>query len=299
MTKKSSAYRIKTTTDKLMLMKGRMSMGAFARLEDNSGNRFGIDLLWVAFMDYTSNTAPMIYHDHGEGVYHYLYVHEGEGEFNIDGEIYHYTPEQVYLTAPGIKHLFTINPENPLMAIELKFKVLDQELDTRMRKLPKHIDCRKNALVELVNDIYRESSRELPLCRDIAVAKTYELFCMFQRVALLPSISPLEKEFLEPVRQYIRRNLSREITLSDLAEQVSLEKIYFSKKFKTLTGMSPMEYVRNERIEKAKELIIFSTMSITQISQHLGFQSLQHFSNTFMKLAGCSPRVFKQTHELR
>ena len=264
---------------------------------EHSQCRFGIDLLWVARRDYAPGEA-LLYHDHGEGIYHYVYVVSGEGEMTIDGETFHYAPEQMYLTAPGVKHSFTSGTEAPLLSVELKFKLPDAMLDHRMRQLPKLVDCRKKPLGELIGGIYRETSKEQPLYQDIAAAKVYELFCLLQRIALLPPKSPLEKEFLEPVQHYIRKNLSGEISLSTLADQVSLEKIYFSKKFKTLTGLSPMEYVRQARIEKAKELIAFSDMNISQISQALGFQSLQHFSNTFMKVEGCSPRQYKQTHKL-
>lgn len=274
-------------------------MRLLSEWKKKEGNRFGIDLLWVALMDYALYEAPEFYHDHGEGVYHYMYVLSGEGRMDIDGETFYYAPEQIYLTAPGIKHAFFINPETPLVAVEMKFRIPDRELDSRMRELPKYIDCQENMLGKLVTDIYRENSKQLPLYSAVAEAKAYELFCLLQRTSVMPSVSPLETEFLEPVRHYVRKNLSREITLVDLAEQVSLEKIYFSKKFKALTGMSPMEYVRKERIEKAKELIVSSDMNITQISQYLGYQSLQHFSNTFMRLVGCSPRAFKQTHQLR
>lgn len=265
---------------------------------ESAKNPFGIDLLWVAKRDYKPFNT-LIEHDHGDGVYHYIFVVSGESEIRIGGETFNYIPGQMYLTAPGVRHAFSSAADAPLLSIELKFRIPDERLDAQMRKLPLCIDCRTNGLGDLITSIYREHSKELPLYQNISAAKAYELFCLLQRLALIPPKTSLQKEFLDIIQRYVRKNLSREITLSDLATQVSLEKIYFSKKFKALTGLSPMEYVRQERIEKAKELIVFSDMNITQISQALGFQSLQHLSNTFMKVAGCSPRQYKQTHAVK
>lgn len=58
-------------------------------------------------------------------------------------------------------------------------------------------------------------------------------------------------------------------------------------------GITPMNYLRNIRINQAKKLLLHSDMNITQISAAVGFQTIHHFTSTFKKLVGVSPSEYK------
>ncbi len=99
---------------------------------------------------------------------------------------------------------------------------------------------------------------------------------------------------MEAVLEYIEGNLDCDINLQDLANIVCLEKTYFLKKFKQLTGMTPMVYTRNARIRRAKELLTYSDMNVTQIAESVGFCSIHHFTRSFTAAVGISPSRYKQ-----
>jgi len=103
---------------------------------------------------------------------------------------------------------------------------------------------------------------------------------------------------LVKVMEYIDENLEKDITLQELANVLCLEKTYFLKKFKTAVGITPMAYIRNVRIEKAKEFLKYSDMNITQIAETVGFISVHHFSNCFSKYIGTSPSKFKNENSI-
>lgn len=260
-------------------------------------NRFGINLIWVALRDYLPGSV-LGTHVHPDGVYHYIYVLQGGGGICIGRERFDLAPGKMYLTAPDVPHDFFSKEDAPLITVEFKFTIPDKELDLQTRDLPPRVDCRNSALQMLVPGMWREMERKKNRSEEILCAQAYEMLCLLQRTVQEERHgNGASLEELQSVFRFINTHLGSEITLADLAEAAHLEKTYFTKKFKRLTGTTPMEYVRSTRIEKAKDLLEFSDMSITQIAEALGFQSLHHFSNMFLKYTGSSPRKYKRALE--
>ena len=202
-----------------------------ADISESAKNPFGIDLLWVAKRDYKPFNT-LIEHDHGDGVYHYIFVVSGESEIRIGGETFNYIPGQMYLTAPGVRHTFSSAADAPLLSIELKFRIPDERLDAQMRKLLLCIDCRTNGLGDLITSIYREHSKELPLYQNISAAKAYELFCLLQRLALIPPKTSLQKEFLDIIQRYVRKTSPGKSPFPTLQPKCRWKKFIFPKNSK-------------------------------------------------------------------
>lgn len=99
------------------------------------------------------------------------------------------------------------------------------------------------------------------------------------------------------VTNYIHHNLSRHITVEDLAKHLYLSRPYLSAKFKEETGMSLTDFILKEKTEEAKRLLCHTDKSFMNISSYLGFSSQSHFSRTFRKYSGCSPSEYRNTHK--
>lgn len=93
------------------------------------------------------------------------------------------------------------------------------------------------------------------------------------------------------VLRYIGDHYTESITLSDLAQTVFLSTHYLCRLFKQVIGTSPMEYVSNLRITKAKELLI-QGLSVEQTCERVGYGNLSHFSRQFRQKVGLSPRQY-------
>ena len=87
------------------------------------------------------------------------------------------------------------------------------------------------------------------------------------------------------------------------AEKYSLEKMakalfvngsYLMRTFKRCTGMTPLAYHQRLRCEKAKELLLSSGLTVSQVGEAVGYVSSSHFSHIFRKLEGCSPTEFQK-----
>jgi AraC family transcriptional regulator, arabinose operon regulatory protein len=88
----------------------------------------------------------------------------------------------------------------------------------------------------------------------------------------------------------------RELSLDELAQFAGLSRYHFSKKFKQLTGTSPMRYFNQIKIKQACQLLDTSTHTIRHIGQSLGFDDPYYFSRLFKKVMGTSPLQYRNNH---
>lgn len=100
------------------------------------------------------------------------------------------------------------------------------------------------------------------------------------------------------VKQMILANLSECIEVSALADACALSRSHFSRAFKCSTGLSPQDWVRAQRLERAKDMIQNTDMTLTQISQECGFCDQAHFSHFFTRREGMNPMTWR-SHVLR
>ena len=96
-------------------------------------------------------------------------------------------------------------------------------------------------------------------------------------------------EVLVRVQRYLEDHLGEKLTLSEICRSNLVGRSYLQKIFREKTGGGVMEYFGTMKIEKAKELIREREHNFTQISQLLGYQSVQYFSRHFKKVTGMTP----------
>lgn len=94
---------------------------------------------------------------------------------------------------------------------------------------------------------------------------------------------------------YIKRHCNKDISLGEVAEHVNLNPSYLSRIFKEETGTQFVEYVRNIKVELAKELLKNSNKRIYEICEELGYQNVQYFSTVFKNTTGMTPLEYKKT----
>ena len=108
------------------------------------------------------------------------------------------------------------------------------------------------------------------------------------------SPSSRDEFIIEGLLMYMKNNYMRDITLTDLAQMVSMDKYKLSRTFKSTTGQSLLSYLNNVRLERAVELLKNSDLSIKEIAYWAGFKSVEHFNRLFSALYGTSPGEFRQ-----
>ncbi len=97
---------------------------------------------------------------------------------------------------------------------------------------------------------------------------------------------------VERGRDYIDANLSEPVQLSAIAEAACMSRFHFARMFREQTGLSPMEYLRMRRIERARQLLRIDGRRIGQIASELGFYDQSHFVRWFRRSLGCTPSAY-------
>jgi AraC-like DNA-binding protein len=93
---------------------------------------------------------------------------------------------------------------------------------------------------------------------------------------------------------FMQQNLSRPITLDNIAQSAHLSVSFFSRKFKQETGYAPIEYFNHLRIQKACHLLHFSKFRINEVASHIGIEDPFYFSRLFKKQMGISPVAYRK-----
>ena len=101
---------------------------------------------------------------------------------------------------------------------------------------------------------------------------------------------------IRKARQYVEEHYGDKITLEDLAELVGLNPVYFSVLFKNETGMNFSAYLAEVRMEHAKDMLCNSNETISVIGQNVGYRDSRYFSQTFTKLVGVKPALYRKLH---
>lgn len=96
---------------------------------------------------------------------------------------------------------------------------------------------------------------------------------------------------------YIQLNLKQQFTIAELAMRVNQSQNYFSRHFLQYTGVRPLRYVHEKRIERAQYLIATTNMSYLEIAIETGFESLPYFSRIFKKVTGVTPKQYRQHNQ--
>ncbi|MCU6712060.1 AraC family transcriptional regulator [Paenibacillus sp. J5C_2022] len=100
---------------------------------------------------------------------------------------------------------------------------------------------------------------------------------------------------LNVIQAYVDEHLHTSVSVEELAGIVHLHPNYFITFFKKHFGLSPLKYVNRKRADRAKLLLLTTSLSIKEIADRTGFDDTNHFTKFFRKDAGVSPTEFRAT----
>jgi AraC family transcriptional regulator len=95
------------------------------------------------------------------------------------------------------------------------------------------------------------------------------------------------------VTNYINDYLDQDIKLANLAQLLGMSQSHFSYLFKQSMGISPHQYLLQQRIERAKQLLKQTDRSVMEIALTCGFDSHSHLSKQFRQLTGMTPKAYR------
>ncbi len=175
-------------------------------------------------------------------------------------------------------HFSIIEFESELICSEIfSFSVKNSE---KILKLFKELEYKR---------MFRKTMYEPESIRD-----TYSILLMLVQ-SVQKKYLPTEKtNKISPALDYIAKNYNTDIKNDDLAQLTGLSTVYFRKLFTDVVGTSPITYIHELRIKKAKEMLKSDYGSITDIAQSLGYLNIYDFSRAFKKYVGFSPSKYEK-----
>ncbi|WP_165444114.1 AraC family transcriptional regulator [Lachnoclostridium sp. Marseille-P6806] len=107
------------------------------------------------------------------------------------------------------------------------------------------------------------------------------------------------KQIYLDIIDYIQRNLSRSITISEIAEQFGYNARYLSHLFSKIRGIPLKQFILNQKMDAANFMLTDNDNSISDIAESLGFSNVHNFSRTYKKITGLTPSEYRNAYARR
>ena len=108
-------------------------------------------------------------------------------------------------------------------------------------------------------------------------------------------IASYDQEFMKRLLDFIEDNMTDvNLKVDQISEAMNLSRAVFYTKLKTISGLSPIDFLRDIRIKRACQLIASGNYTFSQVAYMTGFKDPKFFSRTFRKIMGCSPTEYKE-----
>ena len=222
---------------------------------------------------------------HSHPFWEFIYINSGEGVMHLKNRVLPMRKNDLFLIPPLEAHQFVNTGREKVENLYVGF---DFEIQS-----PSALDgpVRLNPLGELLSAGLRELTLSFKgLKPESAYRNQALIFEIIYRVMdliqghpdLAPSLSFDKNEIIaEKARKYLESNVHKTISVDEVAAKFFLSPHYFSKKFKSETGLGIKEYHNQARMEKALELLRDPLLSVSDVAQKLGFNNVNYFTNKF------------------
>jgi AraC-like DNA-binding protein len=143
--------------------------------------------------------------------------------------------------------------------------------------------------LQLFNEINQAHTIKKPTYKMEIMKKLYSILLLLLQQKQPKYIPSYKQNKIAPSIEFILNNYNQKITNEMLADISGLSVVYFRKLFTETLGISPIAYVTNLRIKKAKEILSSDYDSLADVAVALGFADIYDFSRSFKKHTGLSP----------
>lgn len=237
----------------------------------------------------------------------FYYIIEGEGWLRIDGKDYYPGQGQLFMMPSGVKQSFSYINENRFKKYWCHFTAKSGEFDVFSlisEPLFVNVDVQDQPLLAEMFDRLILASKKNTLASEIEskarlmdIITWYMNACESREGITIRRSDTFNK--LELAHTYIRNHLAENLTVEKLAGIAHYHPNYFIRIFKQHMGVTPIQYINNIRLKKAKELLIAGNMPVSAVAKDTGFSDVSHFSRSFKQHTGFSPTEFRKSIEVK
>lgn len=247
---------------------------------------------------------------HSSMHFHYyaelFYITSGSGSFRISEEIINVKENDLIIINPNNLHTEYSFDKDPMKYIclgieDLYFENVAGEDNKKHKYLLINLaEHRETILDYLTNLLYEVDNK--PKYYEISCHSIFSSFLIYL-IRNINSDFKVRENTQEAsiecvnVKEYIDYHYNEDITLDTLASLTYINKYHLAHSFKKYVGISPINYLIKQRIEKSKFLLNNTNYTVDKIAEIIGFNSSSYFSQAFKKQVGASPKEYKITNK--
>ena len=254
--------------------------------------------------------SALLYHWHDE--IELVCILDGPVDAGIHNRMYHLQPGEMLLIGSGETHCFFTEGDSarrrtlkfsPQLAMPLLREGMEgQRLMQRLAGVKKCSrewpETARLKMQDIAQRMYEEFTSRKEGYQLAIRALIYDM--------MLVVLRELPEEEVEGLRQagqdsgfkralcFLQKNYTSDISLKDCADAMGFNMNYFSRFFRTHTGINFHEYLTTLRLRRAEWLLTNTALSVTEIVGQSGFQNVKTFNRVFKKAHACSPREFRR-----
>lgn len=259
--------------------------------------------------------------------YEIIYVKSGHADVRIGNRQYKARQGDLFFLKPGVEHFIQVYEEplvqphihfdliyqpNFSVTLPVSFKNVDQMTEEEKSRIQQDVTHRFFVnfpeYIRINNPLYIEQLIFDVIYSYDSPEMFNELRLKWQFLRMLDQLlneinwqqgthGNLITERARLIKLYLERHLDRRITLEELAEVYHLDKSYISRCFHKVYGDSPIHYQLLLRLNRAKGMVLYTNLSLSDIAERNGFSSLQDFSRAFRRIENRSPSEFRQSND--
>ena len=165
-------------------------------------------------------------------------------------------------------------------------------------RLDRAVSWKREALAA-IESAWRSAEREPPGFAFQIRAALSEL--VFQLVTHLPVEPRLlsekalrDEERIKAMMRFIQAHYAQELTIAQIAASASVSESECLRCFHSTIGTTPIQYLRQLRVQKAAELLAHTDWKVSDIAERCGFREMSYFTKTFRELKGCTPSSYRE-----
>lgn len=229
---------------------------------------------------------------------HIFCILSGTGYLEYGNKIHVLRPNQLVLLPAHIAHRYWCDPGDPMGKVWMEICGGDSG------RIAWHVLQQHGPVIDTdqFSDICAQICMlQQRLMMDPCYEASLEVFQILHTIVFgdkgaLPAVREQDRVNFVMAETFINAHLSRKITNRELAEVCGLSLQHFNKLFKENYGLTPQEYIMQQRLTKAQYALLHTDHSIVTISETFGFCDTSHFIRRFSEKYGVSPSKYKKLY---
>lgn len=266
---------------------------------------FPVAYYYHTFPAHAATLAPLHYHEEFE----FLFVTEGILSVQTEYETFELAAGEGIFMNSNVLHKITAVDSNTgcgFLAVVFHYQLLCCKGEIIFQHYIAPVLSKELYVPPLLPSDFFGRMMELRDCfvkKDFGMelhVKQQLLFCMEQliqnAVPTKPHLQNPKGKLVKRMIKYIEAHYSETATLKDLCRENHISKEYGCRVFKEMSGTAPIGYLNEYRIQRSKELLSGTQLSVTEIASRCGFNSTSYFNKLFLRYSNCTPKNYRKKY---